>query len=163
MGLFSKSVDQKAYLKNLLADMRRNASEIRPGCLPTDRQKATELLGAFIATVVSLRVIAEYIFQADPTDYADKQLETADRILEDVRLKAWALADIYGLDMREVLASGREDSQRYLQWIGGDATFQHEWNMAGHKEFRIDAVLSVAPELEGEAIDAMFWGIINAQ
>ena len=143
--------------------MKSDTAQIRPGFLPTDNQKATELLGAALATVVALRIIAEYIYEADPTEFAERKVDEADRILVDAKLNAWALADIHGLNMDRVILSGQEDADKYLQHIGGDVTLWHEYQKPGYKEFRMNAVRSVNPQAEGDAVDAMFWSIIKAQ
>ena len=161
VGLFNREVDEKAYLNNLLRNMTDNVSQLYPGNCPVDREKATGYVGSSLATIASLYVIAKFIDQAECSRLSAKRLSQAERLFLDARARAWSLSDMFGLNMNDVIEIGQTESARYLRWLGGEATFQHEWRKTGHREYRVAAVNKVDPSLAQVATDAAFELIIK--
>lgn len=161
MGLFSKKVNEKRYLDNVIRSMYETKKLLSPHSMYGDREKDTGLIASTLASLVSLVMIARYIAAAHPTPGARARFAQTEWILEDAHKDAWALVDMFGLNMNDVVAIGQEESAKYLEWVGGDGTLWHERGHEGHKEFRREAVLFLHPVAEQVAEDRMFWGIVN--
>jgi hypothetical protein len=162
VGLFSKSVNEKSYLDNVLRSMDETRRQtLCPQAMYGNVEKDTGLVGSALASIVSLLMIARYITEAHPTRAAEERYMRAEFILNEARKDAWALSDMFRFNMDDAIAIGQEEADKYLQWAGGDVTLWHERGHKGHKEFRQDAVLVVAPNAGQVAEDRMFWGIIN--
>jgi hypothetical protein len=141
--------------------MTDNVSQLYPGAMPEDRDKATGYVGSSLATIASLYVIAEFIDQAECSRFSAKRLRQAEKLLLDAKSRAWSLSRMFDLNMNDVIEIGQTESAQYLRWIGGEATFQHEWRHDGHREYRVTAVNKVDPSLAQVATDAAFELIIK--
>ena len=158
--MLRKSSEAK-YLDNLLRCMESDRYALVSQC-PSDRAAATGWIASSLADLVCKTLIAAIIRSYAASKSADKRFDRVLSVLEEGRRDAFALAGALGVDMQDVVKIGREESERYLEHIGGDVILQFEYGLDGYAAYRRRAVRTVIPGAESVATSAEFNDIIRS-
>ncbi len=158
--MFGKSNEAK-YLDNLLRSLESTRTALVAQC-PSNRASATEWIASSLSDLVNKVLIAAVIREYANSKTADRRFERAITILSAGRSDAYALADALGVDMKEVIKIGRDESEKYLAYLGGDVILQFEYGLDGYAAYRRRAVKAVIPDADSAATSALFYDIIRS-
>ena len=149
------------YLDNLLDDMRAVQRRLNPTA-PDDADRCEGHIASTLATLVSLRVIAEVVAVEGRSAATRRRVGRANMILTTTLAEGRQLAVALNLSWDRITDIGREEALSYLEALGGDTTYQHELsNQYDFARIRREAARSVLPDSQSAATSALFWTIIG--
>lgn len=158
--MFNKSREVR-YLDNLLVEMTRVQRGLIPSA-PPDRVGCEAHIASTLATLVSLRAIADVVAAHGPSAAVQRRMGRADRVLGRARDEAWQLVSALNLSWSNIEVAGRDEADKYLQHLGGDSIYEHEYGRS--EDFaclRREAARVVLPDSEATALTAVFWSIVG--
>jgi hypothetical protein len=155
------SSNEAKYLDNLLFGMEKVVDGINPYQYDADNPDNlgfAQWLAAVLSTLVTYGAVAEVVAQYAPTKDAQKRLAKARKLVGKGRKRAWSLARIWGVDMTQVVALGRQATEMMMPHLVAEGfSLQFEYGHNGHANFRRKAAIAVLGQSEQHNIDVQFW------